>query len=116
MNHSTPIEGQVRWLYLLLSILGAVLPLRYFFRFLFNEGPNASLFFQQLFQTDVSAIFAMDVIVSAVTLWLFVLIEGRRRRMKFLWVYVVGTMLVGVSFALPLFLFFRERQQTWRFP
>jgi Terpene cyclase DEP1 len=112
MNQSTPREGKTQGLYLLLAILGAVLPLRYFFRFLFNEGPNASLFFQQLFQTDVSAIFAMDVMVSAVALWVFVLIEGRRRRMKFLWVYIVGTMLVGVSFALPLFLFFRERHSA----
>jgi uncharacterized membrane-anchored protein YhcB (DUF1043 family) len=30
--------------------------------------------------------------------------------MKHLWVYVLCTLLVGVSLGLPLFLFFRERK------
>jgi hypothetical protein len=98
------------WLFLIAAVVGFVLPLRYFVRFLLTEDLNVPLFFHQLFQTDVSAMFAMDVIVSAIALWLFVYVEGRRRRMRGLWIYVVCTMLVGVSFALPLFLFFRERQ------
>lgn len=110
INQPARNDRKIRWLFLVVATLGAVLPLRYFVRFLFSEGLNASLFFHQLFQTDVSTIFAMDVIVSAIALWLFVFVEGRRRRMKALWVYVVCTLLVGVSFALPLFLFFRERQ------
>jgi hypothetical protein len=36
--------------------------------------------------------------------------EGPRRGMKNLWVYVLCTLLVGVSLGLPLFLFFRERK------
>lgn len=54
--------------------------------------------------------FAMDVFVSAAAVWLFVFIEGRRLKMPRLWLYVLCTMVVGVSFALPLFLFFRDRQ------
>jgi lysylphosphatidylglycerol synthetase-like protein (DUF2156 family) len=112
INQPTRIDRKAQWLFLILAFIGAVLPLRYFVRFLFDEGLNASLFFHQLFQTDVSAIFAMDVMVSALALWLFVFVEGRRRRMKGLWIYVICTMLVGVSLALPLFLFFRERTRT----
>jgi NADH:ubiquinone oxidoreductase subunit K len=64
-------------------------------------------------KNDISAFFGLDVIVSAVALWLFVFSEGRRRRMKHLWVYPICTLLVGVSLALPLFLFFRERK-LWK--
>jgi heme/copper-type cytochrome/quinol oxidase subunit 3 len=99
------------WLFLIAAVVGCVLPLRYLVRFLLTEGLNAPLFFQQLFQNDVSAFFAMDVIVSSLTFWLFVFIEGRRRRMKALWAYVLCTLLVGASFALPLFLYFRERHE-----
>lgn len=54
----------------------------------------------------------MDVIVSSLALWLFVFSEGRRRGMGRLWVYVVCNLTVGVSLALPLFLFFRERKRN----
>jgi hypothetical protein len=103
-----------QWLFLLGAIAGCVLPLNYFVRFLTAEGLNVSLFFQQLFHNNVSAFFAMDVFVSTIVLWIFVFVEGKRRNMKALWVYVAATMLVGVSLALPLFLFFRERHLTMR--
>jgi lysylphosphatidylglycerol synthetase-like protein (DUF2156 family) len=111
MSHVELKRRKSGWLFLSAAILGSILPLRYFIRFLFTEGLNIPLFFNQLYQNDVSSFFAMDVFLSALSLWLFVFVEGRRRRMKALWAYVVCTMLVGVSFALPLFLFFRERHE-----
>jgi lysylphosphatidylglycerol synthetase-like protein (DUF2156 family) len=100
----------MQWLFLLAAILGTVLPLSYSLPFLATHGLDVSLFFRQLFQNHISAFFGMDVIVSAFALWLFVFCEGRRRGMKHLWVYVLCTLLVGVSLAFPLFLFFRERK------
>ena len=78
--------------------------------FLATYGFDLPLFFRQLFQNHVSAFFGMDVIVSSFVLWLFVFSEGRRRGMKNLWLYVACNLAVGVSLALPLFLFFRERR------
>jgi len=103
----------VQWLYLVAAILGAVLPLSHFLPFLLRHGLDFPLFFQQLFANEISAFFGMDVIVSSLVLWLFVFSEGRRRCMKNLWLYVVANLLIGVSLALPLFLFFRERAPSW---
>ncbi|HEY0406141.1 MAG TPA: DUF2834 domain-containing protein [Pyrinomonadaceae bacterium] len=100
----------MQWLFLIVAILGAVLPLSYLAPFLAAHGLDAPLLFRQLFQNNISAFFGLDVIVSAVALWLFVFAEGRRRGMRNLWVYVLCTLLVGVSLGLPLFLFFRERK------
>lgn len=50
----------------------------------------------------------MDVIVSAGVLTLFVFVEGRRLEMQKLWIPILGTFLVGVSFGLPLFLYMRH--------
>ncbi|MGA9995450.1 MAG: DUF2834 domain-containing protein [Pyrinomonadaceae bacterium] len=100
----------MQWLYLILAILGAVLPLSQLIPFLGAYGLDVPLLFRQLFQNHVSAFFGLDVIVSSFVLWLLVFSEGRRRGMKNLWVYVVCNLAVGVSLALPLFLFFRERR------
>lgn len=62
------------------------------------------------FPESYSAFFGLDVIVSSLALWLLVFSEGRRRGMRNLWLYVVCNLTVGVSLALPLFLFFRERK------
>jgi Terpene cyclase DEP1 len=56
----------------------------------------------------IRGFFGLDVIVSAFVLIPFVLAEGSRLTMKQLWAPVVGTLLVGVSFGLPLFLLMRE--------
>ncbi|OLE54719.1 MAG: hypothetical protein AUG51_07090 [Acidobacteria bacterium 13_1_20CM_3_53_8] len=100
----------MQWLFLVAAILGTILPFSYLVPFLATHGLDLPLFFKQLFQNNASAFFGMDVIVSALALWLFVFSEGRRLRMKHLWVYILCTLLVGVSLGLPLFLFFRERK------
>ena len=104
----------MKWFYLVAAVLGAILPLSQLVPFLATHGLNMPLFFQQLFQNNVSGFFALDVIVSSVVLWLFVFTEGSRRGMKNLWVYVICNLAVGVSLALPLFLFFRERKLAGR--
>ena len=102
----------MQWIYLAAAVVGTILPLRFLIPFLITNGVHLPLFFQQLFQNNVSAFFGVDVIVSSLVLWVFVLTEGRRQHMKRLWLYVVCNLLVGVSLALPLFLFFRERKLT----
>ena len=51
---------------------------------------------------------SLDVIVSAVVLWTFVFVEGSRRGVKRLWMPIAASLIVGVSLALPLFLYLRE--------
>ena len=100
--------------FLMLAAVGCVLPLIFFVRFLVAEGLNVSSFLRQLFDNNVSTFFAMDVVVSAITVWVFVYVEGRRKKMKRLWLYVACTLLVGVALALPLFLYFRGQQRVSR--
>ena len=100
----------MQWLYLVAAILGAALPVWQLAPFLSAHGLDVPQLFRQLFQNPVSGFFGVDVIVSSFVLWLFVFSEGRRRGMGKLWLYVVCNLAVGVSLALPLFLFFRERK------
>jgi len=96
--------------YLALAILGILLPYWQFVPWLFEHGLDLSLFFRELFANRIGAFFAMDVLVSAIVLIIFVQVEGRRLGIRGLWVPMVGTLLVGVSFGLPLFLCLRQIQ------
>jgi hypothetical protein len=97
-------------IYLILSILGFALPYSQFIPFLLEHGFDINLFLEHLFANRISAFFGMDVLISALVLLMFVFWEGTRLKMKFLWVYIVSTLTVGVSFGLPLFLLMRQRQ------
>ena len=98
-----------RHLYAILCVAGAVLPFVQFLPWLATHGANVPLFFRDLFANGVAGAFAIDIIVSAVVVCAFVLLEGRRLRVPHLWAPIVG-ILVGVCFALPLFLYLRERR------
>lgn len=98
----------IRAVYLVFCVAGFMLPYSQFVPWVMTHGLNVPLFFRELFSTHIGGFFGMDVIVSASVLVLFVYIEGRRLGMQKLWVPVLGTFLVGVSFGLPLFLYMRH--------
>ena len=97
-------------IYLILCLLGFVLPYSQFIPFILENGLELKLFFQELFANQISSFFAMDILVSSLVLWTFVFWEGSQLKMRNLWVYLVANLLIGVSFALPLFLLMRSRQ------
>jgi uncharacterized protein DUF2834 len=99
---------KARHFYLLGCVLGLALPYSQFMPWLLEHGLNVTLFCRELFANRISAFFAMDVIVSALVLIWFVQSEGKRLQVRLVWLPIVGTLVVGVSFGLPLFLFLRE--------
>ena len=99
---------QPRHFYLICCLLGLILPYAQFVPWLLEHGLNVALLVRELFVNRISAFFAMDVIVSAIVLIWFIQSEGKRSRVPLLWLPTVGTLLVGVSFEFPLFLFLRQ--------
>jgi hypothetical protein len=98
-----------RHLYLVFCLLGLVLPYSQFVPWIIeHHALNMPLFMRDLFANRIAAFFALDVIVSAIVLLSFIQSEGRRLRMRFLWLPMLGTVLVGVSLGLPLFLYLRQ--------
>ncbi len=98
----------MRKLYLLFAVVGFVLPYYFFVSFLFTNGLNLQLFFSQIFANNISSFFAVDLIISAIVFWIFLYRESQRWQVRNWWVYIVATLTIGSSFALPLFLYFRE--------
>lgn len=99
-------------IYLLLAVVGAVLPLLAFVPWLAAHGLEIELFMGELFANRVAAFFGWDVIVSAVTLLVaLVLSPGTTSSHQRVGI-ALGTLLVGVSLGLPLYLYFQEQSRT----
>ena|SRR5689334_4755680 len=97
-----------RRVYAGLCILGLFVPNSAFLPWLFAHGVNPGLFVHDLFVNGVSSFFGLDVILSALALSCFVLIEGARLRLPQRWIPIAATCLVGVALGLPLFLYQRQ--------
>jgi hypothetical protein len=94
-------------IFLILAILGFIAP--YYF-FLQVRGFDLNALLQQFAASKVLSGTAMDLLISVIVFWFFMFTEANKLQMKNPWVYFLATLLVGLSFALPLFLYFRERK------
>ena len=75
---------------------------------LLANGLDFQLFLRDLFANGVSSFFGLDVVLSALALSGFVLVEGKRIGLHHRWLPILATCVVGVSLGLPLFLYQRQ--------
>ncbi len=93
--------------FLILTIIGFIAPYYFFLQVrAFDLGELLQLFSASRILSGI----AMDLLVSVIVFWFFMFTEARKLQMKNAWLYLLATLLVGLSFALPLFLYFRERR------
>jgi hypothetical protein len=97
-------------IYLALALIGLFVPYCFFFKFLNANGFDIPLLFDQLFVNNISAFFAVDLIISIIVFWVYMIAEANKLQMKNWWLYILASLAVGLSFALPIFLYFRERK------
>ena len=98
----------LKQLYLVLAIVGAAAPYIFFGRFFAQEGIDLVKFIQALFSTGPAAGFTVDLVISSLVFWIFSYGEAKKRHMQNWWLYVVANLTIGLSFALPLFFYFRQ--------
>jgi len=96
--------------FLIFAIIGLFVPYYFLLKFLNGNGFNIPLLVQQLFANDISTFFAVDLVISIIVFWIYMFAESNKLQMKNSWLYILASLLVGLSFALPLFLYFRENK------
>jgi hypothetical protein len=96
-------------IYLLLTFVGLLLPFSIFFPWLLNHGFDYQLLMHQLFINDVVKAITICILIITIALLVFIIIEGKHLGMQNLWLPILGTLIFGVSFGLPLFLSMREK-------
>ena len=99
----------IRLLYLVLAIAGGIIPWLYFGPWLWENDFDLALMIEVWNATDAGTGLVYDLTWAYLVLVLWVLIESLPRRdWLSLWTIPAGIM-VGVSLALPLYLFLRSR-------
>lgn len=90
--------------FLILCILGVVLPYYHLIHFLIESNGSMDGFFAQLFATHPMAMISMDLTVAASAFLIF-LIHKRISKKRNITKYVFCLFMVGFSLALPLYLY-----------
>ena len=77
--------------------------------FLQEKSFNILLFFKEAYISDVSRSLTHDIAVVAFVFLFWAGSEARRHRMKYFWAYPLMTVFIALAFAMPLFMYYREK-------
>lgn len=98
----------MKHLYLALAILGAVVPYAFFLPFFSQNGISLPTFMSGVFANGAASGFTADLLISSVVFWLFMFAEQRRGPAPSPYLFLVLNLCIGLSCALPAYLYERE--------
>jgi hypothetical protein len=96
-------------LLLVLTVIGFVVPNVCVGIFFAEEGFDLSGYFSLWTASTPSTQLLLDLVIAALAFFVWAAMEGPRARIKRWWLCIPATLLVGLCFGLPLFLWMRER-------
>ena len=94
--------------YLCLALAGTVAPWYFFGSFFAASGIDILAFFAGVFANGAAAGFAVDVIISFIAFLIWSFYDARRHRVGAWWVVIPAGFCVGLSLALPIYLYLRH--------
>lgn len=95
-------------LYLALAVVGAVVPYLFFLDHFRAEGLDVVAFVTALFENGAAGGFTADLLIASPVFWLFMATDARERGVGAVWPFVVLNLTIGLSCALPAYLWRRE--------
>ena len=100
----------LKWVYLLLAILGAIFPTLANIEFAKTYGPafDIQLFIELANNNPAAQSLSRDLFIGATAVFVWIISESKRLEMKNLWIVVFTTFTIAFAFSAPLFLFLRE--------
>lgn len=99
----------VRTFYLAAAVIGTIVPWLLFGTFFAQHGPDIPLFLQSLFANGAAGGFSADVLISIAIFWVWSWRDAARHDVACWWMVLPASFFVGLSLALPLYLYLRER-------
>lgn len=95
--------------YLIAAVAGTVLPYVFFVDYFQTHGIGLASFVAGLFANGAAGGFSADLLVSSFVFWGFLWQDHARAGVRHPGLYVLLNLAIGLSCALPLYLFFRTR-------
>ena len=99
----------VRHFYLAMAIAGTLVPWLFFGTFFAQQGPDIAPFLKSLFANGPAGGFSADVLISILVFWVWSWRDAARHGVARWWLVLPASFFVGLSLALPLYLYLRER-------
>ncbi len=96
-------------IYLLLSVVGAIVPYLFFFQFIQVEGLNIPAFISALFVNGAAGGFSADLLLTSFIFWLFMFQQVKESNGPKPYLFIALNLVIGLSCALPAYLFAREK-------
>ncbi|MEM0923450.1 MAG: DUF2834 domain-containing protein [Pseudomonadota bacterium] len=103
--------SRARWIYLALALLGLAFPVRRYTLWLLEHGFELRAMAGAMTANALSAGLSSTVFIVTMATLVFIVVECRARRDPNGLICVPLTMLFGVAFGLPFYLFLRLRQR-----
>lgn len=99
---------KLRYIYLVVAILGIILPMSQFIPASIAGQLTIGQLFEDITATRNVAGLTLDISVAVLAGIIFMIAESIRMRIRLVWIPILGSFLIGFSFGLPFFLFLRE--------
>ncbi len=99
----------VRHFYLAMAFVGTLVPWLFFGSFFGLHGLDLPLFLRSLFVNGAAGGFSADVLIAIPVFWVWCRRDASRHSVAGWWLVFPASFFVGLSLALPLYLYLRER-------
>ena len=98
-------------LYLVLALIGLIVPAVIFGVAAADNAFELGEVGDELWESPTAAALAADLTLSSIVFWVWMSREAPKAGLRRWWPFVIANLVLGLCFALPLFLYFRERRQ-----
>jgi hypothetical protein len=99
----------MRSFYFFAAIIGAIAPYATYFGYL-AYVPGASGALSLAWGSPIAAATLVDFTISCLVFWPFMFAEAKRLGMWHVWLFIPANLIIGLSFALPAFLYVRQKR------
>ena len=115
MNYFNQLKNNkyiLSYIYLILALFGAILPMISNFHFAYDYGFvfDIKKFIELANANPAAESISRDLFISASAVFVWIVNESKKLKIKNMWIIYLGTFLIAFAFSAPLFLFLRERR------
>ena len=98
----------MKTLYLILAVVGAVVPYIFFMQHFSSDGFGLVGFVKALFANPAASGFTADLLITSSIFWIFMFRQHARGKGPLPVIFIVLNLLIGLSCAFPAYLYARE--------
>ena len=103
----------IKKLYVILAVVGAIVPYTFFIHFITQNGIDPIAFCEGAFANSIATALTADLLIASLVFCIATIELWRRDLGPAPWAFIIMNLVIGLAFALALYLCIRHmRQQT----